>query len=216
MRTRKLLTLCAAIACAAGLARPAAAQLAGRSAEEWIRTLESSNRVAGLKIQETVAALKLKPGMIIADIGAGTGVFSAPFGVAVRPSGKVYAVDIDQGLIDHIDDRVGEMGLTNYVHGVLGGFDDPNLPGDIDLAFINDVLHHIEHRQLYLKNLAAYVKPGGRIAVIDFRPNMGGHRNQPELQTNQEVATQWMADAGLKPVEEIKLFDDKWFVIYGK
>jgi ubiquinone/menaquinone biosynthesis C-methylase UbiE len=213
---RRLLTLFAVAALAVGVSTPAAAQLAGRSAEEWIKTLEAPNRVAGLKVQETIAALKIKPGMVIADIGAGTGVFSMPFGVAVKPSGKVYAVDIEEGLVAHIDDRAGEMGLTNYVQGVVGEFDDPNLPGEIDLAFINDVLHHIEHRQLYLKNLAAYLKPGGRIAVIDFRPNMGGHRNQPELQTNQEDATKWMADVGLKPVEEVKLFDDKWFVIFGK
>jgi len=216
MRMRKLLIVGAAIVFAAGLARPAAAQLAGRTAEEWIKTLESPTRVASLKVPETIAALKMKPGMIVADIGAGTGVFSIPFGVAVRPGGKVYAVDIEQGLIEHINEKATEMGLTNYVEGVLGGFDDPNLPADIDLAFINDVLHHIEHRQLYLKNLAAYLKPGGRIAVIDFRPNMGGHRNQPELQTNQEDATKWMAAAGLKPLEEVKLFEDKWFVIFGK
>lgn len=216
MQLRKTLTLCAVIAFAAGLARPAAAQLAGRTAEEWIKTLDTPTRIAGLKVTDTLVALKIKPGMIVADIGAGTGVFSIPFGVAVRPGGKVYAVDIEQGLIDHIDDKAGEMGLTNYVQGVKGEFDDPNLPGDIDLAFINDVLHHIEHRALYLKNLAAYLKPGGRIAVIDFKPNGGGHRNQPELQTNQEDVNKWMADAGLKPLEDVKLFEDKWFAIYGK
>ena len=216
MQLRKTLTLCAVIAFAAGLARPAAAQLAGRTAEEWIKTLDTPTRIAGLKVTDTLVALKIKPGMIVADIGAGTGVFSIPFGVAVRPGGKVYAVDIEQGLIDHIDDKAGEMGLTNYVQGVKGEFDDPNLPGEIDLAFINDVLHHIEHRALYLKNLAAYLKPGGRIAVIDFKPNGGGHRNQPELQTNQEDVNKWMADAGLKPLEDVKLFEDKWFAIYGK
>jgi ubiquinone/menaquinone biosynthesis C-methylase UbiE len=215
MLTRRLLTVCAAVLLA-GIARPAAAQLAARPADEWIKTLEAPTRVAGLKVPETVAALKLKPGMIVADIGAGTGLFSIPFGSAVKPGGKVYAVDIEQGLVDHINEKAVEMGATNYVEGVLGGFDDPNLPADIDLAFINDVLHHIEHRQLYLKNLAAYLKPGGRIAVIDFKPNAGGHRNQPELQTNQEDVTKWMADAGLKPVEDVKLFDDKWFAIYGK
>ena len=216
MRMRKLLTLCVAVVLAAGLARPAVAQLAGRTAEDWIKTLDTPTRIASLKVTETLAALKIKPGMIVADIGAGTGVFSIPFGVAVRPGGKVYAVDIEQGLVDHIDDKAGEMGLTNYVQGVHGEFDDPNLPAEIDLAFINDVLHHIEHRQMYLKNLAAYLRPGGRIAVIDFRANMGGHRNQPELQTNPEDVTKWMADAGLKPVEQVKLFEDKWFVIYGK
>ena len=97
MVIRKLVALLAGCVLAVGLARPAAAQLASRSAEEWIKTLESPNRVAGLKIPETLAALKIKPGQIVADIGAGTGIFSFPFVQSVKPGGKVYAVDVDAG-----------------------------------------------------------------------------------------------------------------------
>jgi ubiquinone/menaquinone biosynthesis C-methylase UbiE len=216
MVIRKLVTLLVGCVLAVGLARPAAAQLASRSAEEWIKTLESPNRVAGLKIPETLAALKIKPGQIVADIGAGTGIFSFAFVPSVKPGGKVYAVDVEQGLLDHIEEKATEQGMSNFVRVVHGEFTDPGLPENVDLAFINDVLHHIENRPEYLKNLAAYLKPGGRIAVIDFRTNMGGHRNQPELQTPQEDATRWMAALGLKPLEEINIFEDKWFVIYGK
>lgn len=215
MRTRKCSALAAVLFLSLGLARPAAAQLANRSAEEWIKTLESKTRLEGLKIYETMAALKVKPGMIVADIGAGTGVFTIPLGQAVKPGGIAYAVDIDQALLDHIADKAGEQGMMN-VQVVLGEFTDPNLPVNIDLALINDVLHHIEKRAEYLKNLAAYLKPGGRIAVIEFIPEQGGHRGQPELQVSQAQATKWMADVGLKPLEEIKIFTDKWFVIFGK
>jgi ubiquinone/menaquinone biosynthesis C-methylase UbiE len=207
----------AAFVVAAGLAQPAAAQLATRSAEEWKQTLESPARIAGLKIQETIAALKLKPGQVVADIGAGTGVFSMPLGIAVKPGGKVYAVEVDQELVDLINEKATETGATNFVEAILGEYTDPNLPVDIDVAFINDVLHHIEDRATYLKNLAAYLKPGGRMAIIDFKPSQGGHRTQPELQVTQELATKWLADAGLKPVEEnTTLFTDKWFVIFAK
>jgi ubiquinone/menaquinone biosynthesis C-methylase UbiE len=215
MRTRKHSTLVAVLLLALGLAWPAAAQLANRSAEEWIKTLESKTRLEGLKIYETMAALKVKPGMIVADIGAGTGVFTIPLGQAVKPGGTAYAVDIDQALLDHIAEKATEQGMMN-VQVVLGEFTDPNLPVDVDLALINDVLHHIENRAEYVKNLAAYLKPGGRIAVIEFIPAQGGHRDQPELQVSQAQATKWMADAGLKPLEEIKMFTDKWFVIFGK
>lgn len=216
MPTRRLFMFLAAAAFMTGVAAPASAQLAARPAEEWIKTLESPQRIAGLKVPETVAALKLKPGMVVADIGAGTGVFSFPFASAVKPGGKVYAVDIEQGLLDHISEKATEVGMTNYVQAVHGEFDDPNLPDNVDLAFINDVLHHIEHRQLYLKNLAAYLKPGGRIAIIDFKAGSGGHQNQPELQTKQEDVNKWLAEVGLKPLETVNLFEDKWFVIYGK
>jgi ubiquinone/menaquinone biosynthesis C-methylase UbiE len=100
---------------------------------------------------------------------------------------------------------------------VLGKFTDPSLPvRNVDLAFINDVLHHIEDRATYLKNLATYIKPTGRIAVIDFRPGMGGHLNQPELRITKEQTDAWMAAAGLKPAEDIDLFSDKWFVVYAR
>lgn len=207
---------CLAFLLAISLAQPAAAQLANRSADEWIATLESPTRVQGLKIVETLGKLAIKPGQLVADIGAGTGIFTFPFSRAVKPGGKVFAVDVDQKLLDHIAELSTEQGIVNVVP-VLGEFDDPALPDDVDLAFINDVLHHIEHRDVYLKNLAAYLKPTGRIAVIDFKPDQGGHRNQPELQVTQEQTTAWMAAAGLKPVEVINdLFTDKWFVIYAK
>jgi ubiquinone/menaquinone biosynthesis C-methylase UbiE len=216
MRRLRSLVFLFSFSLALCLTHPASAQLASRSAEEWIKTLESPQRISSLKIDETLAKLKLKPGDIVADIGAGSGVFEAPLAHAVSPGGKVYAVDIEQGLIDHITQRAAEMKLTN-VQGVLGKFTDPNLPArNIDLAFINDVLHHIEDRAAYLKNLAGYLKPTGRIAVIEFVPELGGHKGQPELQVTEAQAATWMAAAGLKPAEKVDLFPDKWFVIYRK
>lgn len=214
-RSRFFLSLIALALCV-GFVQPASAQLAGRSTEEWLKTLENPTRIAGLKVDETVTKLGLKPGAVVADIGAGAGIFEASLAQAVSPGGKVYAVDIDKGLIDHIAKRAAELHITN-VQGVVGTFTDPKLPvRNVDLAFIYDVLHHIEARAEYLKSLAGYLKPSGRIAVIDFRPGQGGHRDLPELQVAREQATAWMAAAGLKPVEEIELFTDKWFVIYGK
>jgi ubiquinone/menaquinone biosynthesis C-methylase UbiE len=198
------------------IARPSEAQLGSRSADEWIDTLETPARLQSLKIYETLDKLAIKPGQSVADIGAGSGVFTLRFAQKVKPGGKVYAVDVDEKLLMHIDEAATEQGITN-VEGVLGEFDDPGLPVEVDLAFINDVLHHISHRAEYLKNLVMYLKPTGRVAIIDFIPDKGGHRDQPDLQVSQEQATTWMADAGLRPVEEIKdLFTDKWFVIYGK
>ena len=125
-------------------------------------------------------------------------------------------MDIEQGLIDHIAERARELKLTN-IEPVLGRFTDPNLPaGELDVAFMYDVLHHIEKREVYLKNLAGYLKPGGRIAVIDFKPGVGGHRDDAKMQLSQEQVAAMMAAVGLKPAEDIKLFDDKWFVIFVK
>jgi arsenite methyltransferase len=196
------------------------AQLAPRKPEEWEKTLEAPRRAATQKLDEVLADLSLKPGMIVADIGAGSGFFSRPIAKAVGPKGKVYAVDIQQGLLDFINKRDAEENIHN-VQTVLGEFDDPKIPArNVDLAFINDVLHHIEHRAAYLKALGTYIKPNGRIAIIEMNkddPNTG-HKNQPELLVAREDIVQWMSDAGFKLVEEhADLFPGtKWFLIFGK
>jgi 2-polyprenyl-3-methyl-5-hydroxy-6-metoxy-1,4-benzoquinol methylase len=214
--SNRIFLTCAALLLATAYAPSSSAQLAGRTAEEWITTLDAPTRIQGLKIGEVLNNLALKPGQVVADIGAGTGIFTIPFARSVRPGGKVYAVEVDAKLIEHISASANEQGLVN-IEGVEGDFDDPSLPAEVDLAFIHDVLHHIEHRDVYLKNLAQYLKPAGRVAIIDYKPGQGGHAKDPSLQVSQEQATAWMAAAGLKPVSVINdLFADKWFVIFGR
>ncbi len=200
----------------AGLSE-APAQLGSRSAEEWANVLDREQRVSGLKIEEVVSRLKLQPGEVVADIGAGTGVFSGPLAQAVAPTGTLLAVEIDQGLLDHIAQRAIEENIKN-IQPVLGEFDDPNLPTRVDVAFFHDVLNHIEHRQTYLKKLATYLEPDGRVVIIDLifdRPE-GPHRNQPEMHITQEQVRRWMAAAGFPVMEEIDLFDDKFFVVFTR
>jgi ubiquinone/menaquinone biosynthesis C-methylase UbiE len=216
--TRRLIfSMTFALAVAAPASYAIGTQLASRPAETWIERLERPDRVAGLKTAEVVAKLGLKPGDAVADIGAGAGVFSWPLARAVAPGGTVYAVEVDKGFLTHIDKRAQEQAITN-VRTVLGQFDDPKLPAKIDLAFIHDVLHHIEHRAAYLKALATYLAPTGRIAIIDLDASQpdSPHHDEPNLQVTREQVQQWMAAAGLEKNDEIKLFDDKWFVIYGK
>ena len=214
--SKKAVLACVALSLSLAFAAPTSAQLAKRTADEWIATLEAPARVQGLKVGEVLGKLALKPGQIVADVGAGTGIFAMQFSRSVRPGGKVYAVEVDEKLIEHILSSAAEQGITN-IEGVFGEFDDPSLPESVDLAFINDVLHHVEHRDVYLKNLVKYLKPTGRVAIIDFKPGQGGHTNDPALQVSQEQATTWMAAAGLRPIEVISdVYPDRWFVIYGK
>ncbi len=193
-----------------------APQLGSRSADEWIAMLESPGRIAALKVDEVVGRLQLKPGEVVADLGAGTGVFAVPLARAVGPAGKVYAVEIDQALVDYIGRKAKDQKVPN-VHAVLGKFADPALPAsDVDVAFIHDVLHHVEDRAGYLKQVARYLKPAGRIAIVEFEALEGGHRDNPKLQITQPQLRTWMADLGFVQSAEFPLSDDKWYVIYSR
>ena len=194
---------------------PASAQLGGRPAADWIPTLEAPARVAMMKIPEVVAALKIQPGQVIADVGAGSGVLSGPLAVATGATGVLYAADIDQALLAHIERRAQADGLPN-ITTVLSSFSDAKLPASVDLAFMNDVLHHVSDRATYVKNLAKYLKPGGRLAIIDYTPEGSPHRGQPELIVSEADTDGWLRAAGLTRSESVALFEDRYFVIYMK
>jgi ubiquinone/menaquinone biosynthesis C-methylase UbiE len=191
-------------------------QRASKPAADWIARLERPERVAGLKIDYILSKLNLKPGQTVVDIGAGPGVLSLPIARAVAPGGKVYAVEIDQGFLDHIAMRMREQHVDN-ITPVLGKFTDPALPAkDVDVALFHDVLHHIEDRAGYIKALAPYLKPGGRIAVIDLPPN-GSHKDEPDLVVTKAQVKDWMAAVGFAPVEEYDgLTEGKWFIVYAR
>jgi FkbM family methyltransferase len=206
------LTLCWGVASTTALS----AQLGSRPAEEWIETLEGKTRVATLKIDEVVAAMQLKPGETVADIGAGTGLLSVPVAKAVGPRGRVFAVEVDAGFFPSIRKRAEDNAVTN-LQTVLASFTDPKLPvSSVDLAFFHDVLHHVEKRGEYLKTLAKYIAPAGRIVVVDFEGGRGPHVQQPELQVSRAQLAAWMKDAGFTQVADAKLFDDKYVLTFAR
>lgn len=206
-----------ALAAVAGLSDAAAWQLKSRPASEWIESLERAERVERLRVDFIVSNLGVKPGQTVVDVGAGPGVFSFPLAQGVSPGGKVYAVELDQGFLDHITMRAKERNVTN-VQTVLGKPVDPNLPAkDVDLALIHDVLHHVADRAGYLKALAPYLKGSGRVAIVELSAEKGSHKDEPALVVTKPQVDGWMADAGFTPIQRIEgLPDDKWFTIYAR
>jgi 2-polyprenyl-3-methyl-5-hydroxy-6-metoxy-1,4-benzoquinol methylase len=131
-------------------------------APEWIAWLERPDRLAGLKVDGVVASLGLKPGDVVADIGAGAGAFEPALAKAVSPGGRVYANEIESAFLDHINRRMAQWGVDNVVT-VLGQSADPRLPSqDVDVALFHVVLHHIADRASFLRATAAYLKPSAR------------------------------------------------------
>jgi len=195
---------------------PAARQLAAQPPDALIRSLESPGRVASQRVDEVLAQVGLRSGMVVADIGTGTGVFARPIARAVGPAGKVYAVDIEPKLLDFLATRARQDQLTN-IEAVLGTPGDARLPrADVDLAFFNDVLHHIEHRAEYIKALAKYMKPDSRMAVVEFDSNVQATIEGIPTLKREDVAG-WMRDAGFPTAKESpQLFNNKWLIVYSR
>ena len=131
--------------------------------------LERSEREQEEAPSKAIEALDLKPGMVIADIGAGSGYYTSRMAKKVAPAGRVYATDIQPGMIAILERRIKAENLTN-VTPVLGAMDDPSLPTQsIDLAIMVDVYHELQQPQLFLQRLKAAFKPGGRLVLLEFR-----------------------------------------------
>jgi ubiquinone/menaquinone biosynthesis C-methylase UbiE len=134
----------------------------------FIKKFESDEREVYARRKEIVAALELKPGMAIADVGAGTGLFTRLFADKVGPTGKVYAVEIAPGFLKHIASDAAKRGQKQVVT-ILGTQDSTNLSQDsVDLVFLCDVYHHLETPEKNLASIRGALREGGRLVVIDF------------------------------------------------
>lgn len=139
-----------------------------QNADQWAAVFDDPARDAWQEPDRVIAALELAPTMTVADIGAGTGYFSVRLARAV-PQGQVIATDVEPDMVRHLNERAAKASLTN-VRAVATPPDDPQLaPGSVDRVLVVDVWHHLGDRAAYAKRLAAALKPGGRIAVVDFK-----------------------------------------------
>jgi ubiquinone/menaquinone biosynthesis C-methylase UbiE len=188
----------------------ALAQLAQLPADEYIKRMDNER---DLKIPEVMAKLRLKSGDIVADVGSGSGMFSIPMAKAVAPDGILYAVDIDQKMLDYVAERAKKEGVTN-LRTVLGENDDPKRPvKTVDVAFFHRVLQMIEHRQVYVNATANYMKPDGRIVIVDKNPEQSPNS---WMWLKQSDVDTWMAALAFYPAEQFDVFKDKYFVSYQR
>ncbi|GIT12754.1 MAG: methyltransferase type 11 [Verrucomicrobiales bacterium] len=131
--------------------------------------LERPSRELEEKPQTLIRALKIKPGDNVADIGVGTGYFARRIARVIGPKGTVYGVDIQPEMLELLKKNLDQLGIKN-VKGVLGSIQDPKLPpNSIDLALMVDVYHEFSHPYEMLQNICSALKPGGRIAFVEYR-----------------------------------------------
>jgi cyclopropane fatty-acyl-phospholipid synthase-like methyltransferase len=149
-------------------------------AEQWAKVFDDPKRDAWQEPDRVIAALELQPTMTVADVGAGTGYFAVRLAPHVK---EVIATDIEPTLVDYMTARMQREGVKN-VRAQLTPPDDPKL-ANVDRVLVVDVWHHLADRKAYAKKLAAALKPGGFVAVVDFKVDatMGPpkqHRLAPE------------------------------------
>jgi ubiquinone/menaquinone biosynthesis C-methylase UbiE len=137
-------------------------------ADEWSKRFDDPARDAWQNPQEVVRAMRISPGMTVADIGAGTGYFEPYLARAVEGNGTVLAVDIEPEMVRHIEARAGAEHWTQ-VKAVLAEVGDPKLPAHgVDRILIVDTWHHIPSRERYLAKLREALAPGGLLGIVDF------------------------------------------------
>jgi ubiquinone/menaquinone biosynthesis C-methylase UbiE len=186
---------------------------------KFVGTFEGESREIFTARDKVVTACDLKPGMIVADVGAGTGLYTRLFAKAVGPGGQVFAVDIAPKFLEYIQKTAREAGLKN-VTPVLCNLDSADLPpNSVDLIFVCDTYHHFEYPQRTLASLHRALKPGGRLIVVDFIREPGKSREWilNHVRAGQEEVEKEITSAGFKKTGEVKdLFKENYFVVFEK
>lgn len=185
-----------------------------RDPKAYIGALEDPKRDAYQKPHEVIHALGLKPGEVIADIGAGSGYFTFHLARHVGEKGKVYAVDISPDMILHINRRIREAKANNVV-SVLAEPADPLLPDQsVNRFFICDVWHHVENQTKYLSLMKKMLKPGGEIVMIDFHKKELPFGPPLKMKIAREDLIKQMASNGFRLTKEHTFLPYQYFLVF--
>lgn len=180
--------------------------------DKYAKQFDDPARDAWQLPDRVVAALGLKAGQSVADIGAGTGYFSMRLAKsAAAPA--VYAVDIEPKMVTYLTGRAAREGLKN-VTAVQAGADSPNIPSPVDTILIVDTYHHIANRVEYFRKLRASLKPGGRLAIVDFRKDAPDGPPVEFRFTAEEISAE-LAKAGYRLATSHGFLPRQLFLIYS-
>jgi cyclopropane fatty-acyl-phospholipid synthase-like methyltransferase len=217
MKSTRISSLLAAAVCMAALAASAIAQSPSHAdhkfsgAGHWAKVFDDPKRDAWQKPHDVISALNLTPNAAVADIGAGTGYFAVRF-AHMLAQGRVFGIDLEPDMVNYLAERAKKENLANLT-AVAGAADDPRIPSPVDLVILVDVYHHIDKRSEYFRRLRASLKPGGRIAVIDFRMDAPTGPPKSARVEPARVKTE-MASAGYALAEEHAFLPNQYFLIF--
>jgi predicted methyltransferase len=186
--------------------------------DRWVRAFERPGREVYDRRHAIVAATGIHEGMDVADIGAGTGLFTRLFSSEVGSDGSVYAVDISDTFISNILHICAEEGITN-VRGIVNTPYDAALPeNSIDLAFISDTYHHFEYPEAMLASINRALRDGGRLIIVDFRRRQGTSSRwvMGHVRADSDTVVKEVESAGFDYLGEMPLLRINYFMIFEK
>jgi arsenite methyltransferase len=189
-----------------------------RDIAEYIQALERPERDAYQKPDKVVAALSLEPGMVVADIGAGSGYFTRRLAPQVGTQGKVYAVDVEEKMLHYNRQSLERLGLADQTTFILASQDDPQLPsGQIDLVFVCDAYHHLTNHSAYFTKVREALTAQGRVVIIDFyHDERSGQLNFPKDHlVPREQVIQEMKQAGYQFIREHEFLPKQYFLEFS-
>jgi ubiquinone/menaquinone biosynthesis C-methylase UbiE len=183
--------------------------------KSYIGALEDPQRDAYQKPHEVLSALRLKPGEVIADIGAGSGYFTFRFSHFVGAKGKVYAVDVSPDMILHINRRIRDLKPNNVI-SILADPDDPLLADrSVNRFFFSDSWHHIENQTKYLSLMKRILKPGGEVVMIDFHKKKEIPVGPPlDMRIAREDVIKQMEKNGFRLAKEHTFLPYQYFLVF--
>jgi arsenite methyltransferase len=180
----------------------------------YISMLENPEREAEQKPEEVIAALDLKKGEALVDIGAGSGYFTFRFAQHVGNNGRVYAVDINSDMILYMNRQIRDRKLNNVVT-VLSAPNDPLLPDiTVDRFFICNTWHHVENRMGYIGLMKKMLKPGGQIIVLDYHKKELPVGPPPQMKMAREEVLKEMEAGGFKLAREHTFLPYQYFLVF--
>ena len=181
-------------------------------ADEWAKTFDDPARDKWQMPERVIATLQLKPGQIVADIGAGTGYFSVRLAKS-KAAPRVYAVDVEASMVDYLRKRTAKEGLKNLV-AVQASADAANLPEAVDLILIVDTYHHIGNRVAYFRGLSKSLKPNGRLAIVDWTEAAIAGGPPKEFRFSPDRLKAELTQAGFTPVAQHDFLPEQEFLIF--
>jgi predicted methyltransferase len=185
---------------------------------QWVERFESEGREVYDHRKAIVAASGVRPGMTVADIGAGTGLFTRLFARAVGPGGRVYAVDVSRTFVDNVLRTSRAQGLGN-VHGIVNSQTSTGLPAaSVDLVFLCDTYHHFERPRQMLSSIQRALKPGGILVVIDFErvPGRSSDWVLGHVRAGREQVIREIESAGFRLVDQPALLKENFFLRFRR